>query len=45
MYNELCNELLSIIPNIQLDTEGCNAIKEAVRILSTLQEDNLHHVL
>ena len=45
MYNELCNELLSIIPNIQWDTEGCNAIKEAVRILSTLQEDNLHHVL
>ena len=41
MYNELCNELLSIIPNIQWDTEGCNAIKEAVRILSTLLRQEL----
>lgn len=39
MYENLCNELLSIIPNIRWDVDGCEAIKRAVQIISSLQED------
>ena len=39
MYENLCDELLSIIPNISWDVEGVEAIKRAVKILSSLQEE------
>lgn len=41
MYEELCNILESIIPNIRWDEEGCIAIKKAIEILKS-QEDGLH---
>lgn len=42
MYENLCDELLSIIPNISWDVEGVEAIKRAVKILSSLQEEEAH---
>lgn len=39
MYENLCDELLSIIPNIHWDVEGCKAIKQAVEILSSIQKE------
>ena len=41
MYENLCDELLSIIPNISWDVEGVEAIKR-VKILSSLQEEEAH---
>lgn len=42
MYENLCDELLSIMPNISWDVEGVEAIKRAVKILSSLQEEEAH---
>lgn len=42
MYENLCDELLSIIPNISWDVEGVEAIKRAVKILSSLQEEEAY---
>lgn len=40
MYEDLCNTLLSIIPNIRWDVEGCEAINEAIKILTSLEPKN-----
>lgn len=40
MYEHICTELLSIIPNIRWDEEGCNAIYKAVKILKKVDENN-----
>lgn len=34
---EICEELLNIIPNIRWDPEGCRAIEEAVGILRNIE--------
>lgn len=40
MYETICDTLLSIIPNIRWDAEGCKAIYEAVKILKSLESQD-----